>query len=107
MSRNAMIAIRPAAPAQAHARPANTPQLHMPGPIGRPARDLRFLRIGRRRCQVPAGRSDGVPGLVSAILIIVGVRLHRAPRPVMWSWLAAGLITWVIGDLVWQYYKYV
>ncbi|MEU7903377.1 EAL domain-containing protein [Actinoplanes sp. NPDC049118] len=46
-------------------------------------------------------------GVVSAALILVGVRLHRARRPVMWYWFAAGLVAWVIGDLVWQYYKYV
>ncbi|MFC3386756.1 putative bifunctional diguanylate cyclase/phosphodiesterase [Couchioplanes azureus] len=58
---------------------------------------------------------DGLPsnltydaiGLVSTALIITGVRLHRPHRPAMWYWFAAGQFTWVIGDLVWEYYLYV
>ncbi|PRY33545.1 putative bifunctional diguanylate cyclase/phosphodiesterase [Pseudosporangium ferrugineum] len=46
-------------------------------------------------------------GLVSTVMIIVGVRLHRAGRRAMWYWFAAGQLTWVLGDLVWEYYKYV
>ncbi len=46
-------------------------------------------------------------GVVSAVLIIVGLRLNRAQRPAMWYWFAAGLMAWVLGDLVWEYYKYV
>jgi diguanylate cyclase (GGDEF)-like protein len=60
---------------------------------------------------LPKGVSTNVVydtiGLSSAVLIIVGVRLHRARRPVMWYWFTAGLLTWVMGDLVWEYYKYV
>ena len=46
-------------------------------------------------------------GLLSCLMIPVAVRLHRPDRPTMWYWFAAGQTTWVIGDLVWEYYKYV
>ncbi|OJF13793.1 diguanylate cyclase [Couchioplanes caeruleus subsp. caeruleus] len=46
-------------------------------------------------------------GLASTALIITGVRLNRAHRPAMWYWFAAGQFTWVVGDLVWEYYLYV
>ena len=44
-------------------------------------------------------------GLVSCLMIPLAVRLHRPSRPRMWHWFAAGQITWVIGDFVWEYYK--
>lgn len=51
---------------------------------------------------------DGVPrsipfqlaGPVSAAAIVVGVRLHRPPRPVAWYLMAAGLLIWSIADTV-------
>ncbi|MEV4641035.1 bifunctional diguanylate cyclase/phosphodiesterase [Actinoplanes sp. NPDC049548] len=46
-------------------------------------------------------------GLASTALILIGVRLHRARRPAMWYLFAAGQLTWVAGDLVWEYYMYV
>ena len=46
-------------------------------------------------------------GLLSCVMILVGVRLHRPARPAMWYWFAAGQTTWVAGDLVWEYYKYI
>ncbi|MFI7540518.1 putative bifunctional diguanylate cyclase/phosphodiesterase [Actinoplanes sp. NPDC049599] len=46
-------------------------------------------------------------GLLSCLLIPLAVRLHRPARPRMWYWFAAGQTTWVIGDLVWEYYKYI
>ncbi|AGL18517.1 bifunctional diguanylate cyclase/phosphodiesterase [Actinoplanes sp. N902-109] len=46
-------------------------------------------------------------GVTSSALIITGVRLHRASRPALWYWFAAGQVTWVIGDLLWEYFKYV
>ncbi|UQU68573.1 EAL domain-containing protein [Couchioplanes caeruleus] len=46
-------------------------------------------------------------GLGSSLLIVVGVRLHRPARPAMWYWFAAGQVTWVVGDLIWEYYQYV
>ncbi len=49
---------------------------------------------------------DGV-GLLSSVLIIVGIRLHRPPRPALWYWFAAGQITWVLGDLTWEYHLYI
>ena len=36
-----------------------------------------------------------VIGLVSALAILVAVRLHRPERPAMWYWFAAGQIVWV------------
>jgi diguanylate cyclase (GGDEF)-like protein len=46
-------------------------------------------------------------GLLSCLMIPLAVRLHRPARPRMWYWFAAGQTTWVIGDFVWEYYKYV
>ncbi|MEU8228668.1 bifunctional diguanylate cyclase/phosphodiesterase [Actinoplanes sp. NPDC048967] len=46
-------------------------------------------------------------GLLSCLAIPLAVRLHRPERPAMWYWFAAGQITWVGGDFVWEYYKYV
>jgi diguanylate cyclase (GGDEF)-like protein len=48
-----------------------------------------------------------VIGLSSSALIIAGVRLNRARRPALWYWFAAGQITWVIGDLLWEYFEYI
>ena len=46
-------------------------------------------------------------GLLSCLMIPLAVRLHRPARPKMWYWFAAGQTTWVLGDFVWEYYKYV
>ena len=46
-------------------------------------------------------------GLVSALAILVAVRLHRPERPAMWYWFAAGQIVFVIGDLTYSYYLFV
>jgi diguanylate cyclase (GGDEF)-like protein len=48
-----------------------------------------------------------VIGLASALLILAGVRLHRPQRPGMWYWFAAGQITWVVGDVIYEVYLYV
>jgi diguanylate cyclase (GGDEF)-like protein len=48
-----------------------------------------------------------VIGLVSAVLILVGVRLHRPRRPRMWYLFAAGQLTWVAGDVTYEYYEYI
>jgi diguanylate cyclase (GGDEF)-like protein len=48
-----------------------------------------------------------VVGLLSCVMILVAVRLHRPARRAMWYWFAAGQTTWVIGDFVWEYYKYI
>ncbi|BCJ49330.1 hypothetical protein Asp14428_08050 [Actinoplanes sp. NBRC 14428] len=45
-------------------------------------------------------------GLVSALLILLAVRLHRPRRPAMWYWFAAGQAVWVLGDVVYEYYLY-
>ena len=46
-------------------------------------------------------------GLCSALVIVVGVRRQRPRRPAMWYWFAAGQGASAVGDLVWEYYKYV
>ncbi|HEY7271601.1 MAG TPA: bifunctional diguanylate cyclase/phosphodiesterase [Actinoplanes sp.] len=46
-------------------------------------------------------------GLVSALAILAAVRLHRPERPAMWYWFGAGQITWVAGDVIYEYYQYV
>ena len=48
-----------------------------------------------------------VIGLVSAVGILAGVRMHRPARPRLWYWFAAGQIVWVLGDLTWEYYQHV
>jgi diguanylate cyclase (GGDEF)-like protein len=48
-----------------------------------------------------------VIGLVSALAIVVAVRLHRPERPAMWYWFSAGQIVWVAGDAIYEYYQYV
>ncbi|MGX6606826.1 diguanylate cyclase domain-containing protein [Micromonosporaceae bacterium Da 78-11] len=48
--------------------------------------------------------SYNVIGLVSAIAIIVAVRLHRPDAPGMWYWFAAGQFTSTIGDGIFTYY---
>ncbi len=46
-------------------------------------------------------------GLLSCLMFPLAVRLHRPARATMWYWFAAGQTTWVMGDLVWEYYKYI
>jgi diguanylate cyclase (GGDEF)-like protein len=46
-------------------------------------------------------------GLVSALMILVAIRMHRPQRPGIWYWFAAGQLLWVIGDVVYEYYRYV
>jgi diguanylate cyclase (GGDEF)-like protein len=46
-------------------------------------------------------------GLLSCLMIPLAVRVHRPARATMWYWFAAGQTTWVLGDLVWEYYQYV
>ncbi|MFI1994812.1 putative bifunctional diguanylate cyclase/phosphodiesterase [Actinoplanes sp. NPDC020271] len=46
-------------------------------------------------------------GLLSALGILTGVRLHRPRHAAAWYWFAAGQAASVVGDLVWEYYRYV
>jgi diguanylate cyclase len=46
-------------------------------------------------------------GLVSGLFMLVGVRLHRPARAGLWFWFAAGQVTSVIGDVIWEVYEYV
>ncbi|MEU4421772.1 bifunctional diguanylate cyclase/phosphodiesterase [Actinoplanes sp. NPDC024001] len=46
-------------------------------------------------------------GLVSAVMIVVGVRRFRPRHPAMWYLFAAGQVTAVAGDFVWIYYVFV
>jgi hypothetical protein len=48
-----------------------------------------------------------VIGLASALLILAGARRNRPQRPAMWYWFAAGQITWVVGDVIYEIYLYV
>ena len=48
-----------------------------------------------------------VIGLISGLLILAGVRLHRPERRAMWYWFAAGQIVWVVGDVIYEYYMFV
>ncbi|MEV8503870.1 bifunctional diguanylate cyclase/phosphodiesterase [Actinoplanes sp. NPDC051475] len=51
--------------------------------------------------------SYNVVGLVSGLLILAAVRLHRPARPAMWYWFAGGQLVWVVGDVIYEYYQYV
>ncbi|BCJ47644.1 hypothetical protein GCM10010168_20020 [Actinoplanes ianthinogenes] len=46
-------------------------------------------------------------GCTYALLMLVGVRLHRPERPAIWYLFAAGQLMSVSGDVVWNYYVYV
>jgi diguanylate cyclase (GGDEF)-like protein len=48
-----------------------------------------------------------VIGLVSGLLILAGVWIHRPERRAMWYWFATGQIVWVIGDVIYEYYQFV
>ncbi|MGK5681378.1 putative bifunctional diguanylate cyclase/phosphodiesterase [Actinoplanes sp. URMC 104] len=43
-------------------------------------------------------------GLLTALAIVAGTRLHRPRRPAMWHWFAAGQITFVLGDITYAIY---
>jgi diguanylate cyclase (GGDEF)-like protein len=63
-------------------------------------------------CLLPLGGlaaniAYNVIGLTSGLVILVAVRLHRPARPSTWYWFAAGQITWVAGDVVYEYCEYV
>ncbi|GAB1641075.1 putative bifunctional diguanylate cyclase/phosphodiesterase [Krasilnikovia sp. MM14-A1259] len=44
-------------------------------------------------------------GLTSSILILLAIRLHRPERRTIWYWFAVGQIIWVVGDVVFDYYR--
>ena len=48
-----------------------------------------------------------VIGLVFALLMLVGVRLHRPARRALWFCFAAGQLFSVTGDVVWEIHEYV
>jgi diguanylate cyclase (GGDEF)-like protein len=56
---------------------------------------------------LPRDLAYNVIGLASVAAIVAGLRIHRPERPAMWRWFAAGQFTWVLGDLVYEYYEYV
>ena len=48
-----------------------------------------------------------IVALLSCLAIPLGVRLHRPAKPAMWYWFAAGQFTWLMGDLVYDFYNLV
>ncbi|MGC9669012.1 putative bifunctional diguanylate cyclase/phosphodiesterase [Planosporangium sp. 12N6] len=46
-------------------------------------------------------------GLASALVIVAGTRRHRPGRRAVWYCFAAGEATWVVGDTLFSYYRYV
>nr|WP_221377610.1 bifunctional diguanylate cyclase/phosphodiesterase [Actinoplanes polyasparticus] len=46
-----------------------------------------------------------VIGVATAAGILLALRLHRPERPAMWRWLAAAQITFVAGDLTYEFYE--
>jgi diguanylate cyclase (GGDEF)-like protein len=47
-----------------------------------------------------------VLALIASVMIVVGVRLHRPARPVIWYCFAAGQALWVVGDFTFGYYEF-
>jgi diguanylate cyclase (GGDEF)-like protein len=47
-------------------------------------------------------------GLLAAVAMVVGVRLHRPQRPAMWYWFAAGQLTSTFADIIqtWHVHTY-
>jgi diguanylate cyclase (GGDEF)-like protein len=45
--------------------------------------------------------------LISASMIVVGVRRHRPARPEMWYLFAGGQVLWSIGDFLYGFYEHV
>ncbi|WP_436534273.1 putative bifunctional diguanylate cyclase/phosphodiesterase [Actinoplanes sp. HUAS TT8] len=56
---------------------------------------------------LPANLFYNAVGLISALVILLGVRIHRPAKAAVWYWLSAGQVASVAGDLVWEYYRYV
>ncbi|AEV83579.1 signal peptide protein [Actinoplanes sp. SE50] len=46
-------------------------------------------------------------GLLAALAVLAGVRLHRPERARAWYWLSAGQAATVTGDLLWEYFQYI
>jgi diguanylate cyclase (GGDEF)-like protein len=46
-------------------------------------------------------------GSASAVMILIGVRLHRPVKPVLWYLLAAGQALWSIGDMAFGFNEFV
>ncbi|GAB1691415.1 putative bifunctional diguanylate cyclase/phosphodiesterase [Krasilnikovia sp. M28-CT-15] len=44
-------------------------------------------------------------GLISSVLILLAVRLHQPVRRNIWHWFAAGQLIWVVGDVVFDFYR--
>ncbi|MCW2642671.1 MAG: diguanylate cyclase [Dactylosporangium sp.] len=60
---------------------------------------------------VPAGAPNAILnegiGAATVVAILVGVRLHRPARPRLWYLLAAAQAAVMVGDALFDYYKYV
>jgi diguanylate cyclase (GGDEF)-like protein len=48
-----------------------------------------------------------VIGMASVAAVIVGVRMHRPSKPIMWYLFAAGFGLWSVGDMAFGFTKYV
>ncbi len=46
-------------------------------------------------------------GLICGFAMLAAVRMYRPARPAMWYWMAAGQFGSVLGDVTYEYYKYV
>jgi diguanylate cyclase (GGDEF)-like protein len=58
---------------------------------------------------LPAGIPRDVAYLVvgasTVVAILVGVRVHRPQRPAAWFWVAAGELSWVVGDTLYSWFE--
>jgi hypothetical protein len=53
---------------------------------------------------IPRDAVYAVVGVSSVVAILAGVRLHRPAHPAAWYLMAAGLVSWVAGDLLFSWY---
>jgi len=53
---------------------------------------------------IPRDVAYAAVGLSSVAAVVAGIRLHRPARPVAWWLMAAGLLSWVSGDVLYSWY---
>jgi diguanylate cyclase (GGDEF)-like protein len=55
----------------------------------------------------PSNVCYDIVGMASVVAVIVGVRMHRPAKPILWYLLAAGQFLWSLGDVAGGFNKYV
>ncbi|WP_242624629.1 putative bifunctional diguanylate cyclase/phosphodiesterase [Krasilnikovia cinnamomea] len=54
---------------------------------------------------LPRSIAYNLTGFISSVLILLAVRLHKPQRRNIWIWFAVGQLIWVVGDVVFDYYR--